>query len=512
MAKPKPMATPEDFDGVTLMRLRVDGAMRVKLVDMTLDRTLTTIGGDNKQGKSSLLNALRWIFGGKTVIKEIADDPIHDGKQRALITADFGRGEQVELTAIGELKRVGDDDFAWNLELIIPGFVAPTRVQEFMTKLIGDAIDPTEFDKLPDDEKFETLRKFVGDFDFKRNAAEHKVVFEERRQIGQDKRREQSAAEAIVILLQPPCERVDEAALTKELQEAGEKNGQIERRRIGREQHLQKIDELHRAANLLNEEAAELRRQADDRAARAVEKTAEAAGMQKQYDEAEPLPATAETGEIVAKLEAARADNKRLDDWTAQRKRKAEHEAAAERHSKDYDEKTAKLTELEQARQDAIAKAHLPVDGLGFGDGVVTLGGHAWKQASTAERAIASALISFAMNPKVRVILMRDASNLGSAIKKQIEDVARAKGYRVLMEVVDESGANSHIFIEDGLVKLIGGKEPPVVEPPAQKVDKPAATDTAPAKLDDEFALTAPTAVKPARKRWQGPGAPTGDA
>jgi hypothetical protein len=65
----------------------------------------------------------------------------------------------------------------------------------------------------------------------------------------------------------------------------------------------------------------------------------------------------------------------------------------------------------------------------------------------------ASTAIAMALNPKLKVVIIRDGSNLGSTLRNQIRDMAAARGYRVLLEVVDESGANSDVYIEDGQVK-----------------------------------------------------------
>lgn len=485
-----PIAKPDDFDGLTLMHLRVENSRRLRLADISIDRPLTLIGGDNAQGKSSLLDSLVMLVGDKKVIKNVTLNPIHNGEQVGVITADFGDGQDVRLTVTKRLKRVGDDDFTAELDVEIPGYITPSRVQEFLNALAGEmTFDPLEFDSLPEAKQFELLRRFVPDFDFADNQAVYDAVFKARTDINRDLKRAQAAADAIQVSEDPPYERVDEAALTSELRAVGEHNADVEMRRNNRSLIVQRIADLRDSAAKLRsqididcreitetyeqdirdieDQIRELKQRIENKrkaladklkevreslTRQAAEKTEQADALQKKIDSAAPLPELKDAGEIEKKLEAARAQNKVIDDWEARRNRKAEHQAEADRLAKQSESLTADLAELQRRRQEAIQKARLPIDGLGFGDGYVTLNGQRWTDASTAERVDASTAIAMALNPKIRTILIRNGSIVGKKIRERIQQRAAERGYRVLMEIVDDTGANSHVFIEDGLV------------------------------------------------------------
>lgn len=106
----------------------------------------------------------------------------------------------------------------------------------------------------------------------------------------------------------------------------------------------------------------------------------------------------------------------------------------------------------EKAKADAISAAQLPVQGLGFGDGVVTFNGIPFDQASSAEQLRVSMAIAMASNPKLRVIRITDGSLLDEDSLAAIADMAKAEDYQIWIERVDATGKVG-ILIEDGQVK-----------------------------------------------------------
>lgn len=500
--KKLPTATPETFEGLTLMRMRTEYIKRVRIIDLTFTEPLTLIGGDNSNGKTSYLDSMDWCLGGKSVIQM---DPIHHGRQTGSMLCEFGDGKTVALAVTRTLKRVGDDEFTADVEVDIPGHIAPTRIQDFLDKLAGRiSFDPMAFDRLKDAERFETLRKLVSGFDFTKNAADNKALYKERTDVNRDLNREQSAADAITAPEQPPCEHVDESALTLELQEAGQKNADRATRVSNRSRGVERIAELRTAADAVairiatatDERRAEFKRFEEqenqritsleeqvrlllaqienarqgittasaklDDAIRADEERlneearqqrVKADDIQAKIDEAGELPVEEDTAAISAKLAEARTTNAQYAAWKQLRDRKAEHQKNANGHADESDRLTKEIDALDAARQKAILDAKLPVDGLGFGDDFITLNKVPWSQAGRAERVDASTAIAMALHPKLKVILIRDGSDLGKAMRDRIRGRAETLGYRVLMEVIDDS-PNTHVVIEDGEVKV----------------------------------------------------------
>ena len=72
---------------------------------------------------------------------------------------------------------------------------------------------------------------------------------------------------------------------------------------------------------------------------------------------------------------------------------------------------SARIEAIDAEKAKTIAAADMPVTGLGFGDGCVTFDGLPLEQASDAQPEISMA-IAAAMNPKLRVLRIRDGSLL----------------------------------------------------------------------------------------------------
>jgi len=131
----------------------------------------------------------------------------------------------------------------------------------------------------------------------------------------------------------------------------------------------------------------------------------------------------------------------------------------------EVEQRSRALSEAINARAEevsqAIARAQMPVPGLGFGDGAVTLGGLPFEQASDAEKLEVSLGIAIAANPKVRVIRIRDGSLLDDQSLATVAQMARENNCQVWIERVDTTGKIG-IVIEDGMVAAVN--EEPVIE------------------------------------------------
>ena len=94
----------------------------------------------------------------------------------------------------------------------------------------------------------------------------------------------------------------------------------------------------------------------------------------------------------------------------------------------------------------------MPVPGLGFDDTGVTLAGLPFNQTGQAEQIGASAAIAAALNPKLRVMLIRDGSLLDRHSLAILAEMAEAHDMQVWLERVTD-GQPVGIVIEDGEIK-----------------------------------------------------------
>ncbi|MFN7591098.1 MAG: hypothetical protein ACK5UQ_21685 [Planctomycetota bacterium] len=122
---------------------------------------------------------------------------------------------------------------------------------------------------------------------------------------------------------------------------------------------------------------------------------------------------------------------------------------------------TQEIEAVDQRKAEAISAARMLVPGLGLGaDGVVTLNGLPLDQASAAERLRVSVAIGLAMNPRLRVLLIRDASLLDRESMRQVAVLAKEAGAQLWVERVEVDDQTT-VLIEDGQVAG-GASVPPV--------------------------------------------------
>lgn len=496
-----------------IARAEVENFQKITVIDISFSDRVTEISGPNGAGKSSTFLALHAALESSAM----PDDPIRHGSDSFAIRTHLKGDDDSVMIVTKRGRRDRDNKMVYDLVLETPDGARFPQPATHLKKLISDhLLDPLQFLDMSDDKQFDVLRSFVPGFDFAANKRQYDGLFAQRTDVNRDQKKAQAAADAIDVLDKAPGEKVDEAGLTVELESAGAKNLDIERRRGNREKAVNRITELHAAcerrvadsdrlvADLIRqmeELKARISAEQDARHADVSRMRTEADELQAKLDAAEPLPEIVDAAAITAQLNEARRVNRLIEDWETQRARKAAHQRDADAYAKQADDLTAKLDEIDQAKQEAIQKAQLPVSGLGFGDGFITFNNAPFGQASKAERMRTAFALCMAKRPKLRFCWIQDASLLDEDSWKFIEQLAEEFDCQVLLETVRPNSGNA-IVLEDGHVKGVEA------EPKLTKIAKPAAE----AANDAPDAPAASTAPKAPRKRWTGPGAPTGGA
>ncbi len=125
------------------------------------------------------------------------------------------------------------------------------------------SFDPLAFTRMKARDQFDALRAFVPGVDFDAIDKANKDDFAARTVKNREVASLTARYQAIVIPAGAPAARVDTAALVAEMEQAGEHNAEIERRKARREQAEAEVCGLETAAAASSERAADLRRQAD---------------------------------------------------------------------------------------------------------------------------------------------------------------------------------------------------------------------------------------------------------
>src|SRR4029077_4178854 len=114
---------------------------------------------------------------------------------------------------------------------------------------------------------------------------------------------------------------------------------------------------------------------------------------------------------------------------------------------------TGLIEGMDQSKNEATTKAKYPVDGLQFDTaGGITLNGIPFEQCSSAEQLRVSVAIGIALNPKLKVLLIRDGSLLDDKSLLQVMAMAKEADAQVWIERVGEDEQTS-VVIEDGAIR-----------------------------------------------------------
>lgn len=204
---------------VKITSLEVENVKRIKAVQIEPAATgLTVIGGNNGQGKTSVLDAIAWALGGEKYRPAAAQREGANTPPRLQITLSNGlvverRGKNSSLTVTDpEGRRAGQQ-----------------LLNEFVEQL---ALDLPRFMAASDKEKADTLLKIIGVGDkLAELDRQIKTAFDRRTAIGQIARQKKAFAEEMLEYPEAPDEPVSATELILRQQEILARNGENQRLR-----------------------------------------------------------------------------------------------------------------------------------------------------------------------------------------------------------------------------------------------------------------------------------------
>lgn len=428
-----------------IIDLRSQNVKRLKAVHIHPSGNVVVIGGQNGQGKTSVLDSIMFALGGKDAQCE---QPIRNGQTRAEVNIDLG-----EFTVRRTFTEAGGE-----LTLKSREGAKIASPQAILDRIAGKlSFDPLEFSRQKPKDQLETLRSMVG-LDFTAHDAERKRLFDARA----DLNRRHKEAEAILKNAprhdDAPKSEQSIADLSAKLAQAQDLDKQFTRKQGDYKTLKSRIETGKTVIAGIKEDIAKLQaklamadKQLADLEAEAVKVKAEAEAIP-EYD-----------------LEAMQAQLANVEAVNAKVRQNAQHAQLASATLKlkqESDDLTAKIEKLDAEKAEKLSKAPFPVPGLGLGEHGVTFAGVPFSQASAAEQLRVSVAMGLAMNPRLRVMLIRDGSLLDENSLKLVAEMAAANDAQVWIERVG-TGEEVSVVIEDGEVK--GAAQAPI-----EQADTPA--------------------------------------
>jgi DNA repair exonuclease SbcCD ATPase subunit len=429
---------------------------RIRAVKIEFDGGgVVQISGENGAGKSSVLDALFAAIGGK---KAAPADPVRHGEKEATIEVHLDDPKVI-------ISRSFTPDGKTELKIESRAGERYPSPQAMLDKLFGKlAFDPGAFMHLEAKQRIELLLSVVT---YKVDAAKLEELAPES-EIEDPIQRLRVRFESIY------QDRTVEGRVHDQLKgelaalEAPREDDPKESVNIS--DVVAKRDEMKRLNAVWQSNLAEfgaLVKEATDLAARLKLVEERRDQLKAILDTTTPPDWSA----LDEQIENAEAINERI---AAARR----YENVAERLDESADKiqaKTAHLDRIKSYKEELVRTAVMPVQGLGFDKGDVTFDGVPFEQASQAQKVRVSAGIAMALNPALKVMLVRDGAFLSEKSLALLAEIAAEKEYLVLVETVDTSGTVG-IVIDDGAIAATNAPK----FPPKKKAKKPAETILAP--------------------------------
>ena len=429
-----------------IIKLTSENVKRLQAVEITPDGNVVVIGGKNGAGKSSVLDSIEYALGGDTADRM----PVRRGEEKAKIVLDLG-----EII----VKRTFTATGGTSLIVTNADGVRQSSPQALLDKLTGKlTFDPLDFSRQKPEKQAETLRALVG-LDFAKHDADALKLYDERTNVNREAKQLQARMLAMPQHKDAPAAEVSAADILAEQQKAADKNAANERERNKATQFRGQANVEASAVTRLSNTVTDIENQIAA-LQRRVGPAREAADLQKQSADRAHQSATAaevaceslkdaDLTPFRARVSAVEADNLRL----RENNQRAEVVKQFKAKSDAADELTRKLEAMDADKRRKSTTAKYPIEGLMFDTaGGVTLNGIPFDQCSSAEQLKVSVAIGLALNPKLRVLLIRDGSLLDDDSMALLLEMAKTADAQVWMERVG-TDANTSVIIEDGTVK-----------------------------------------------------------
>jgi len=453
--KPTTADLPDELIGVTSVRMtsfRAENVLRIKAAHFDLDAlgNVVTIEGDNEQGKSSALKAVEMAIAGAGVIPA---DPIHGERGQGKVIARFNVErptdpddptsdvENIGLVATREFKRGKPPKLVVKIDGQRRALASPQTIFDVLMDHI--ALDPLQFQRMPDDQKQHVLAEMAG-LDLHAINSKRDAVFAERTEINREVKRLEAELASTTFHDGAPKEEVVVAELMAELEKRREVNA--EGKKLS-DEAAKMVDDIRERT----EKIAEMKK-------KLAEAERDLEGAVRYRDDVEKKI----SGFIPADEDMIRKQLDEADTVNAKVRDNARHLAVGtqfEAEKQKADALTEQLQQIDDDKREMLLEAEerLPVSGLGFTEeGVVTYKGKPFSQAGRSATAVVSCGVSMKLNESkmLKVLLIDDAEKMDGKTKRKVAEMGVAAGFQIFMaQVMPDAGpSDGAVIIEDGEV------------------------------------------------------------
>ena len=413
------------METMKINQLEIENVKRIKAVKVEpAANGLTIIGGNNNQGKTSVLDSIAWALGGdryrpSQAVREGSMTPpnLHIVMNNGLVVERKGKNSDLKVTDPSGTKG------------------GQQLLNEFISQL---ALDLPKFMESSGSEKAKILLQILGIGEqltmLERQETEQ---YNSRRAIGQIADQKEKFAKAQIYYPDAPKDIISPSELIRKQQDILAQNGENQKKR----EHLHWLEQESQKIN--DQLEALLKKQAV--IAEDLETARKSAADLHDESTAELEASIANIEEINRKVRANLDKDKAEDD--------------AREYRRQYDEWTNKLNDTRQQKIDLLKSAQLPLPELSVEDGELIYKGQKWDNMSGSDRLKVSTAIVRKLNPKCGFVLLDKLEQMDLNTLREFGSWLEAEGLQAIATRVS-LGDECSIIIEDGYVV---GQEQPVM-------------------------------------------------
>ena len=410
---------------IKINQLEIENVKRIKAVKIEPKETgLTIIGGNNNQGKTSVLDAIAWALGGEKykpsqAVREgsVVPPNLHLVMSNGLVVERKGKNSTLKVTDPNG-KKAGQQ-----------------LLNEFIEQL---ALDLPKFMNASGKEKADVLLQIIGvgpqliELDQK-----EKELYQERLYVGRTADQKAKFAKEMTYYDDVPKELISPSELIKQQQEILARNGENERKRSAA---VALNAERNRPAEKVNALKEELERYQ----AQLIKVDHD---MNIAYKTAEELH-----DESTAELEASIANIDEINRKIRANLDKEKAEDDAREYLTNYEKLTGQIENIRQKRTALLDAAELPLAGLSVKDGELIYNGQKWDNMSGSDQLKVSTAIVRKLNPNCGFVLLDKLEQMDMQTLEAFGQWLEGEGLQAIATRVS-TGDECSIIIEDGYIK-----------------------------------------------------------
>lgn len=411
-------------------RLEIENVKRIHsaVVEPAQDG-LTIIGGKNRQGKTSVLDAIAWALGGAKYQPSQAVNADSTIPPRLKVIMDNGlvverKGKNSDLKVTDPSGKKGGqqllNEFVEELALNLPKFMEASGKEKATTLLQIIGVGPK-----------------LAELDQK-----ERELYQERLYVGRTADQKEKFAREQPYYPDAPQELVSPSELIRQQQDILARNGEKARIRANATEAERKAEAAEQALSIAYGAAAEAEKRLEEAKA----------AYNKAMEEKEIAFSDAENAgddESTAELEENIADIESINIKVRANMNKIQAEEDAKEYRDQYTRLTQDIEDVRAEKTALLDSADLPLPGLSVMDGELIYNGQKWDNMSSAEQMIVSTSIVRKLNSKCGFVLLDKLEAMDLDTLQEFGQWLEEEGLQAIATRVS-TGDECSIIITDG--------------------------------------------------------------